>query len=528
MNRQRTARRRAISTLTACVVLAAGAVALQAPTEQELPLASEPGAALPADPVRQLRLVDGRILWGWIEEHSIDGLDVLRLDNGGRATLPWSMLDPAQRLELEQVFGYVDLNASEPTVLATRLRTLSGDEFVGLVLSETAESIEFKIANGILTIPRMQLAGPLIQEQVSAREVFTRDELYAREFEQYAAALVDEAVSGAEKAEMHFELARYCESILDFQRADWHYRAIAEADPEFDHPELAASLDRAARLALAQGQADELDEIDRLRLRDEFPEALARIERFLEVYPESPLETQVLEQRARVVRDRERDMLREAESRWHYWARRLAREQASNDSYEGTLTWIQEALSDEIVARVRADLLRYQDDVDEARVRDLWAARAARRDQRATYGVGTWLIGRDAARAEVVAQAGAERESESDARSQERKELEERIQSYLKSQQLASTGGGRGGADAADPADFWEQWTALSRTQWILAYYAENSGDMRVTRAAVRPCRECGGTGVLEVSSAGPTGGTRLNQCHLCSGVAVIRRVSYR
>ena len=24
--------------------------------------------------LRQLRLVDGRILWGWIEEHSIDGL----------------------------------------------------------------------------------------------------------------------------------------------------------------------------------------------------------------------------------------------------------------------------------------------------------------------------------------------------------------------------------------------------------------------------------------------------------------------
>jgi hypothetical protein len=486
--------------------------------------------ALPDEPVQQLRLRDGRILWCWIEDHSPEDFEVLRLDNGGRAALPWSLLDPAQEQELKALYGYVDLSAQEPTVPAVRLSTVSGDEFVGVVLSESPQVIEFKTVNGILRIPRTQLAGPLVQEQVPAREVYTRDELYSRRLEEYTPALLDAEVPAADRAEMHFEIGRYCESIFDFAHALFHYRAIVELESDFDHPDLAASLERAERLARDQAQADELDQIDRLRLRDEFPEALARIERFAELYPDSPLSTELLELRSRVLRDRERVMLRETEQRWHHWAWRLAREQAREDDYEATTLWIQEAMSDQIVALVQADLSEYQADVNAARVRSLWSEREGRRLQRATYGVGTWLIGRDAARAEVVPE---EDEDDSDsardsAVSQERQELEDRIQRYLKSQELALTGAGPRQDQEADPQEFWESWSGLQRTNWILAYYAENLGDMVVVRASLRPCRECGGVGVLEFTATAGGSQSRLDQCGQCHGVAVQRRISYR
>ncbi|MHC4261682.1 MAG: hypothetical protein ACYSWX_04110 [Planctomycetota bacterium] len=483
---------------------------------------------LPAEPVQQLRLRDGRILWGWIEEHSPEDLIVFRLDTGGRVRLPWVLLDPEQEQEFKQLFGYSALTDQELSILATRLRTVSGDEFVGIVMSETNDTIELKTVNGFLRVPRVQLAGPLLEELVPAREVYTRDELYERELDTFKEALVSELTPPAEKAEMHWEMARFCEQIFDYRRADFHYRAIGEVDPTFDHPDLAGAMLRAASLSVAQEQADELELIDRLRLKDDFPECLVRLDRFGQLYPDSPLTEDVARLRAAVLRDRERQMLREVELRWHHWVGRLARERARSDDYESTLVWIQELMSDEVAALVTADMREYQSDADETRIRELWSQRDKRRSRRASYGVGTWILGRDNAVAEVLApDEEPDRDELTDARSAERKELEDRIQRYLKSQQLAASGRSNT-QQAEDPSQFWSTWTGLSRTQWVIAYYAENMGDMQLTRATTRPCRECQGQGALEFSTASDGGGTRLLQCHMCHGVPVIRRVSYR
>ena len=520
----------AAALVLACALGCAPTARAQAALE---PSASEALAGpfrFPDEPVRQLRLRDGRILWCWIEEHTDQELSVLRLDNGGRATLPWGLLDPAQEQEFKALLGYLDLTSQEPMVTAMRLRTLLGDEFVGIVLSESPTDLEFKTRNGIMRVPRTLLAGPPVQEQVPAREVYTRPELYAQELEQYAGAMVDPSIPAEQRAQMHWDVARFCESIRDYVHADFHYRAVVEVDPDWSHPDLEASLARAGRLAEAQEQADELDEIDRLRLRDRFPEALERIERFVVAYPDTPLAMDVAELRADVLRDRERQLEREVESRWHHWVGRLAREQAREDDYETTLLWIQEAMSDEVVARVVEDMRRYQNDVDEARVRELFGRRDARRNRRATYGIGTWLLGREAALAEVRPpdEEPLEDVGPVSERSREREELEERIQRYLQSQQLSSVGAGSAVDDEADPAAFWADWSALSRTQWITAYYAENVGDMRLMRASLQPCRECGGAGALEQSTASANAGTRLVQCHICQGIPVRRRVSYR
>jgi len=153
---------------------------------------------------------------------------------------------------------------------------------------------------------------------------------------------------------------------------------------------------------------------------------------------------------------------------------------------------------------------------------------ASRRSKRATYGVGTWILGGDVARAKVAEEEAAPEEKTS-GRSTERAKLEDRIERYMRNQSVTTADSGREGED---PQEFWESWTGIGRAGWITAAYAEQSGEMTVVGATFRPCRECGGTGFYEVMNMGGTGSgnnsSRLFKCELCHGVAIIRRVSYR
>ncbi|QDU69068.1 hypothetical protein [Engelhardtia mirabilis] len=481
--------------------------------------------AVPAEPVTQLRMRDGRIVWGWILEHDPDALTVQRLDHGGQVVLPWGYLDPRQEGELKDLFGYVDLSDQEVMVTASRIPLRTGEELVGMMTSRSDQYIEVKNANGLLQVPVTNLAGTILQEQVPARQIYTRDELYELEARRYASAIL---TGGSEAAKAHFELARYCERIFDFRRAHLHYMAIAEVDPTFEHPDLEASLARAARRAEAQEQADMLDEIDRLRARDLYPAAVELLGRFPQLYPDSPLTEDLIDLQKSVLRDRERDMVSEVEDRWHNAVLRVARDKGRETNYEAVLAWMEEGMTQEVVARVTEDLQRFETDVSPERIRELWGERAARRNKRATYGAGTWLLGREGARAGL--ETTEDDKSTTDPRSEERKKIEDRIQRYLRNQEVASAGGGA--EEGKDPQLFWQNWTGASRAQWIVSFYAEQSGDMTVTRATVRPCRECGGVGYHEHANMGGSGSgnnsTRLIECPLCAGVAVTRRVSYR
>src|SRR5690349_16764151 len=76
-------------------------------------------AAQDAGPeVLMLQLRDGAFRFGTIQSHDAEGFLFTRLDNGGVARLPWSLLDPRQSDELRRRFGYVDLAGEEITMMA--------------------------------------------------------------------------------------------------------------------------------------------------------------------------------------------------------------------------------------------------------------------------------------------------------------------------------------------------------------------------------------------------------------------------
>ncbi|MDP6963831.1 MAG: hypothetical protein QGF46_06670, partial [Planctomycetota bacterium] len=63
-------------------------------------------------PVQQsdevVRLRDGRVLIGVIEDHNLDGFSFLSAHDGGRYNLVWTDLFPGESARLHDVFGYAN------------------------------------------------------------------------------------------------------------------------------------------------------------------------------------------------------------------------------------------------------------------------------------------------------------------------------------------------------------------------------------------------------------------------------------
>jgi len=65
--------------------------------------------------------------------------------------------------------------------------------------------------------------------------------------------------------------------------------------------------------------------------------------------------------------------------------------------------------------------------------------------------------------------------------------------------------------------------------QFLLADYAEFSGDYEVTNVSFSPCPTCAGQGYLTSVSLGPQGGREVKtKCPTCHGVQVQRSVTFR
>ena len=363
--------------------------------------------------------------------------------------------------------------------------------------------------------------------RVPAIEIYTREELYSQ---QLANTTLEDPAS-------LFELAQYSERILDYAHAVEHYKAIEELDPTFREDDVDAALARAERKAEQQDQIDYLAEVDLLAARKKFDEAFARAEAFSELYPDSPLLPDARKKIERVEKARERAMRELIAKTWHRAAANRAR-RAVAKSLDEVLAYLDEVMSEEIFNDVFVAAQAVQKDVEQDMVRQLWLEREGGRWRRASYGYGTWLLGEDEAR------EGLEPEEEELApvvtgKDKERAELEQRIKRFLQNQELQRRA--RSSQAMAEERELaWKQLSAGARASWILAYYAENSGDMQLRAPRFRSCRECGGKGVREIISTGnarsqrqgqgnrPGSGVHQIKCPTCQGLGIVRRVDYR
>lgn len=491
-------------------------------------LAALPQEAAAPEPATLLRLYEGAILWGRIDGHDAESLTFVRLDNGGRVRLPWSRLDPAQAEDLQEAFGYIDHSQDELMMEADRLVLDDGTEIIGLITHRTEGELYVKTATAVVPVPKLRLRGAQTVVQVPALDVYTGEELYAQERSRLA----------PESAEAHFALAQFAERVLEYARAVEHYRAASELDPTWRADELRNRLAAATLREANKAQIDYLREIDTLRGRGRYDEALARAKAFGEVFEESDLLEDARRKEQQVEKARVAALRARTVRAWFDWSARLALAKArENPGLEATLGWVEESMAEEVLSAVHAELVRtISAEVTPEEVRRFWLERKDTRVHKASYGEGTWLLGREGAtRGLPEAEAPTEQLSEVE---QQRKQIEDRLKRFLQNREAAGRKAKLESGEAAEDERqlFWSDTTNAERAQWILAHYAENGGDMAVVRFEVRNCIECDGKGlraVLNVNAAPP----RLEEgqsaeesivCPLCRGVGATRRVVYK
>lgn len=476
--------------------------------------------------VTMLRFYDGSILWGSIADHDAETVHLRRLDNGGLVRVPWSRLDPVLADELLTRFGYVDLSGDEVMVEADRLVLDDGTEIIGKIVSRTEADLLVKTSNALMQVPKVRLRAAATIVQVPALDVYTSEELYSQELTRL----------DAQDPRSHLELAQFCERVFAFDRAVEHLEAARALDPTLDASELEAGLVRNRRKLENLGQLEHMREADRMRSRGRFDQALAHIELFKESYPKSPLLRDMQRKQAQVERARERALREKVVRTWHGWARKLTFSAARdpNMTLEAAITWLEDGLHDDVLAAVHEELSRtVSANITTDEVATYWAARENGRWQKATYSMGTWLLGEDAALAGMpeTKDPSAEPESETAAL---RRRLEERMKRYERSQSVVRRASS--GFDSEEERNsFWTGWSSSGRSGWMLAYYAENSGDMELRpEVFFRACRDCGGSGVRHIiKTGGSVSGSagahdRTVPCRTCHNVGQTRRISFR
>lgn len=479
-----------------------------------------PALPVPGE-VMMLKLRDGTIQWGAIEEHSSEAIEFKRLDTLGVAHVAWSLVDPLQSETLRTEFGYVSTEVQEALVEGDRLLLDGGGTVEGIIVSREGDSFLVKTDGTLLTLPKVRVRSIETKIQIPALDVYSREEIYGL-------YLAETDVTSAEAV---LGLARKCEGILDFEHAIEHYGTALELGLTEDVPKVEGALAAASVKAENQEQIEILRAADQLRKRGKFDEALGILRAFPEQFKKSPLieDARAAEQKMLLARDAAATQL--TRSRWNYWAGTLTRAKAREATFEEARTWAMEQAGEEIQAKVHEDLVsRISEEIRLEDVRTYWEARSRRGGYRAaTYGsTGTWLLGREKAQAGAPEGSG-ETAGPVSAVDAERKAINERIKRYVANQRIAQRA--QGSVNAEDERqEFWSSWKG--RAKWLFTYYAEESGDFEVRpKPALRNCPNCAGDGAIQLIATGSVlkgESQSLATCNLCHGVQVVRRIYYR
>lgn len=485
-----------------------------------------------------IRLKDGNFLFGEVVAHDEIGIQVKRLDTGGLVTLKWGHLFPVEEDELRIKYGYKDQSSEEVLLEADRLRLEDGSQVVGVIFDRTDKDIFLKVRGSTMAVPKTRVAGPVEKIQVNALDLFTKDELRDRKM----------AELNPSSAASWMELGRFLVRIRDIKGALDAYKKAAAADASFHPEEVSSSITRLEVQAARQEEIDFLDSIDSARGKKEFAKALELCAAFAQKWPQSTFTGEVNKKKAKIEGERAEALQKAVIQSWYTNAEKLAGKIGSNRDLTlvEAQSYAETKMAKEVLEKVTEEAKKLQSDITPEKVRAMWEKRGKlASSHRAVYGDGTFALGPDKAHRGLK----KEKEGEKDKKKTADQEMQEKINRYveqaIKAQRAAAGGGGASEEDA--PESWWHGGRSAERQQWVLAYYAEYSGDMEVTDLSAEVCQGCDGAGVLTMldgtnggsaggSSAGGRsggqsgggGGSIQVPCPTCHKIQIRRSVRFR
>lgn len=476
--------------------------------------------APPQDPNYEVvRVLDGRLLVGEIVEHDLDGLVVLSARNGGRYQLTWSDLFPGEAERLKTSFGY-KTEIETPMVSADRLLLVNGQQITGRILRRDSSEIEIRSRSMTTVVPIARLAAPPEKVTVEATEVLTTEQYYNERLPQIA---LTEPMA-------NYDFALELESIGAYEQALAHLQVATELGAD---AALQSRIDGAVpRMELAiehRVETDKIKEIRTLVYRERFAVAEEMMEEFRELHSNSPVYDDFLKVADKFEAQREDAIIRYLRRHWYKRAAAMLKKKSLDR--KATMESLQAFATSEVPDAVRAamvvELESMKEGMDISEIDSLWQRRMEGKSKRhqAGYGAGTWILGEERARAGLK----EEDEEEVDGRTQAEKDLQDRYKRYLEN--LERSRRAAGVSEDASPDDWWKSTTASARYQWMLAYYAEFSGDFELVKVIFDECPRCNGRGfeqLIELGASTTSGGKKRKKCTTCQGVAIKRSLYFR
>lgn len=492
-----------------------------------LSLCVAPPAPLPAiqdAPDELVRLRDGRLLVGQIADHDLDGFELLLTRTGGRFRMAWSELFPGESERLRLGLGYA-VSSAVPTTTAHRFLLRNGREIVGRLIRQDARGFEVRTLDSSILIPAEMIAAPPEPVVVEVSSVLTPEQFYQER-------VVDVA---ATDANAQYQFAQELEQVFALERAQEHYAAAGQLAAAAQDQPLISRVDIALKqlgeTIANRAEAQALEEIRRAMYRERFEEAETLMSAYEAAFPQPKLRGKFLDLRKDFATDRDEAVTRYLARNWfdrvvaEVKKKALDREAAMDQ----LLSWVESELPQEVRLKLVEELKGMNDELDATALDPLWAKRAEQGAvrHRASFGEGTWVLGAERAQAGMIEEKP---DPAATGKSAEQKEMEERVQRYLKNletQRRAAAGAEKTGEATAD--DWWRQASVNERFQFLLAYYAEYVGDYERTNLEFAACPTCGGTGVIASIEVGPQGAReRKATCPTCHGVAVRRALNFR
>lgn len=481
-----------------------------------LPLAVLLGACLVRLPAQTLQLADGSVLLAKVEDATGDGLRVKRLDNGGQLDLRWSHLSPDCALRIKQSFNLASTSDDELTVSVHEVdykHNGSPQVLIGKIV-ESGNGVVVVQNKGIqYRIPSTEIT-LLKAIEVPVTQVFTLDEYYTQRLSE---------VQPGNEADLHIRLAEDLIKVRDYDHAEEHLKKARELNNSRDPKGLDTLSARLQRYKESQQERSLLDDIQTAGNRgtaSEFEKGLKLIAKYNEQYAtgKGKLTAEFKTVENRFQEARARFLSQQIAEHWRSNIRTVAETKVREPglTLAAAREYAESKMREDIVAKTAAPLK-----LEAAEVQSLWQQRdkypVGKRTELFGYGIGSWVLTeKDIVKGtkQGTAQDKAQNDPEQDRDIQRIAKL---IQAGMQRRAAANRGGGQGGAQKeVTDEDWWKDSTFNEKVAWLRAYYAENSGDLKVTSAFLSPCIACYGAG--KVPEMGPQGKVQQANCYLCHG----------
>jgi hypothetical protein len=452
--------------------------------------------------------VKGKPLVGQSDESTLVMQDFL---SGAMRRFAWDVVDPLDKKRIWDDWNWTNQRARQTVIgrrISVKLSDGNTEDFVGVVESENETTIQLRSGGQLLPIQKSMVDEDQ-PEEVSPRDVWTPEQLYARMLEQVWEEKRNHPREGESPDVLHvrdhWTLAQNAEWAEHWEKAREHY-AVCAADSQFLNSGLAqSSLERVEAILRAQVALDRLREIKREVSLRSFRNARTSIAAFPEEHKDLPDVVQQQFEKVQRAFTEQRDAYFQLEAKIQFpkiVVRLIKRKVSEKDiTLADATAWSKKDIPEQAFDELMNRFLK-KDDVTADEARQFWERRSKSSWRSANYGGGTFIVEKP------------------------------------KVQQPKGGGGGGGNRQGGGAAPVFvppkpptrDQWWAGAapgdRESWIFAYFIENSGLFEVGEPKWDNCANCLGRGLDSKTLS--SGGTWEYLCPRCGGAQRDKRVRWR